>query len=107
MLDTNKNQTFMKNIISKIVTSLLFTLLITNVCHSQYSSKQVDSIMSYAMDTFNVAGVAVAIVKDGKTIHSKGYGVTSFVTKRPVNEHTNFAIASNKSLLFSFMLLSI
>ena len=82
----------MKKIIFKI---LLFSLLITNVCYSQYASQQVDSIMGDAMNKFNVAGVAVAIVKDGKIIHSKGYGVKSFVTKSPVNNHTNFAIASN------------
>ncbi|WP_242155697.1 serine hydrolase [Aestuariivivens sediminis] len=78
-----------------IFTSLLFSLLISNVCYAQYSSQQVDSIMGDAMDKFNVAGVAVAIVKDGKIIHSKGYGVKSSVTKSPVNNHTNFAIASN------------
>jgi CubicO group peptidase (beta-lactamase class C family) len=85
----------MKKIIYKLFTSLIFTLLINNVCYSQYSNKQVDSIMAYAMDKFNVAGVSVAIVKDGKIIHSKGYGVKSSATKNPVNEHTNFAIASN------------
>lgn len=85
----------MKKLIFKLLTSLLFTLLITHVCYSQYSAKQIDSIMGYAMDKFNVAGVALAIVKDGKIIHSKGYGVKSSVTKISVNEHTNFAIASN------------
>jgi CubicO group peptidase (beta-lactamase class C family) len=85
----------MRKITYKLITSLLFTFFITNVCHSQYTSKQVDSIMAYAMDKFNVAGVAIAIVKDGKIIHSKGYGVKSSVTKSPVNQHTNFAIASN------------
>ncbi|MFT7252156.1 MAG: CubicO group peptidase (beta-lactamase class C family), partial [Flavobacterium sp.] len=85
----------MKKTTYKLLTTLLFTLYITNVCHSQYTTKQVDSIMAYAMDKFNVAGVAIAIVKDGKIIHSKGYGVKSAVTKSPVNQHTNFAIASN------------
>ena len=55
----------MKKIIFKLFTSLLFTLFITNVCHSQYTPKQIDSIMGDAMDKFNVAGIALAIVKDG------------------------------------------
>jgi CubicO group peptidase (beta-lactamase class C family) len=42
-----------------------------------------------------VAGAAVAVVKDGKIIHSKGYGVTDINTKIAVNENTNFQIASN------------
>jgi CubicO group peptidase (beta-lactamase class C family) len=68
----------MKKIIFK---TLLFSLLITNVCYDHYTSKQVDSIMGYAMEKFNVAGVAVAIVKDGEVIHSKGYGIKSSDTK--------------------------
>ena len=85
----------MKKIIFKLFTSLLFTLFITNVCHSQYTPKQIDSIMGDAMDKFNVAGIALAIVKDGEIIHSKGYGIKSYATKNLVNNHTNFAIASN------------
>lgn len=85
----------MKSMMTKLCTAFLFTLLITPVAYSQYSSKQIDSIMAHAMKTFRVAGAAVAIVKDGKVIHSKGYGVTSITTKKPVNEHTNFGIASN------------
>ncbi|MEN8194735.1 MAG: serine hydrolase, partial [Bacteroidota bacterium] len=41
------------------------------------------------------AGVAVGIVKDGKIIHTKGYGVKSIETKEEVSKNTNFAIASN------------
>jgi len=44
---------------------------------------------------FNVAGSVVAVVKDGEIIHNKGYGVKSIETKEPVNQHTQFAIASN------------
>lgn len=62
---------------------------------AQYSSAQIDSIVTDALAKLNVAGAAVAVVKDGKVIHSKGYGVKSFKTKEKVNEHTHFAIASN------------
>lgn len=92
MLEAYKNQRAMKTTIFK---SLLFSLFISTICYGQYNSQQIDSIMGDAMDKFNVAGVAVAIVKDGEIIHSKGYGITSSVTKSPVNNHTNFAIASN------------
>ena len=85
----------MKKIIYKVFTTLFFTLIITHISYSQYNTKQIDSIIGYAMGKFNVAGVAVAIVKDGKKIHSKGYGFKSSVTKKPVDNHTNFAIASN------------
>lgn len=40
-------------------------------------------------------GVAVAIVKDGKFIVSKGYGVRRIGEQAPVDDHTLFGIASN------------
>lgn len=51
--------------------------------------------MENAIKKFNVAGASIAIVKDGKVIYKKGFGVKSIETKLPVNESTNFAIGSN------------
>lgn len=62
---------------------------------AQLSSAKIDSLVTNALAKFKVAGAAIAIVKDGKIIHQKGYGVTSVINKQPVNEFTNFAIASN------------
>ena len=73
---------------------LVFLLAGTNVV-GQLSSKQIDSLVQVAIKKFNVAGVAVALVKNGNIIHEKGYGVRSVATKLPVTEHTNFQIASN------------
>ena len=49
-----------------------FTLFISNNTDAQLSSKQVDSLVQKSMKQFDVAGVAIAIVKDGKIIHEKG-----------------------------------
>jgi len=62
---------------------------------AQLSSGQIDSLVQSAMSSFNVAGAAVAVVKDGKVIYEKGYGVKSIVTRQQVDENTNFQIASN------------
>jgi len=58
-------------------------------------TKQIDSLVAKTMATMPQAGIAVAVVKDGKVVHAKGYGVTSVKTNEKVNEHTLFAIASN------------
>jgi CubicO group peptidase (beta-lactamase class C family) len=83
--------------ISKKISPLLILLFFfagyeTN---AQLNSTEVDQLVEYAMEKFKVAGVAVAIVKDGKIIHEKGYGVKSIETNQKVDENTNFAIASN------------
>ncbi|MCY7408641.1 MAG: serine hydrolase [Chitinophagales bacterium] len=76
-------------------------LFISNNLFGQITSTEVDALVANAMEKFNVAGVAVAIVKDGKIIHKKGYGVKSIATKLPVDEHTNFEIASNSKAFTS------
>jgi len=47
------------------------------------------------MKTFEVPGMAVAIVKDGKILVAQGYGVRKLGKSTPVDEFTMFAIGSN------------
>jgi CubicO group peptidase (beta-lactamase class C family) len=59
------------------------------------SSIQIDSLVEKTMKTFDVPGIAVAVVKDDKVIHAKGYGVRSLNTKLKMDVNTLFGIASN------------
>ena len=70
-------------------------LLITCNSFAQISEKQVDELVENTLKSFNVPGIAVAIVKDGKVVLSKGYGVKSILTKEKVDANTLFGIASN------------
>jgi CubicO group peptidase (beta-lactamase class C family) len=85
----------MNKIKSSLILSMLFIFLINSTLYAQITSKEVDNLVEKALQEFKVAGAAVAIVKDGKVVHSKGYGVKSMTTKQPVDERTNFQIASN------------
>ena len=78
-----------------LLTSLLLILFVSTETFAQLTSQKIDSLMENALVKFKVAGASVAIVKDGKVIHQKGYGLTSITTKETVNEYTNFQIASN------------
>lgn len=62
----------------------------------QINSNHIDSIVKTAIDGLEgVAGFAVGVVKDGKVLHSKGYGLKSINTNEKVTKDTPFAIASN------------
>lgn len=74
---------------------LVFICLLSYSSFAQMASTKIDSMMQDALQKFKVAGAAIAIVKDGKIIHQKGYGVNSILSKQAVNENTNFQIASN------------
>jgi len=54
-----------------------------------------DAYVANSMKVFDVPGMAVAIVKDGKIIATKGYGVRKLGDPTPVDEFTMFAIGSN------------
>ncbi|MGO4379997.1 serine hydrolase [Pseudoduganella sp. RAF53_2] len=54
-----------------------------------------DRDVNTALKTFNVPGMAIAIVKDGKVIAAKGFGVRKLGDPAPVTDKTLFEIASN------------
>jgi CubicO group peptidase (beta-lactamase class C family) len=81
-------------------------LLILFVSLSQQSFAQTDTIPSFVKDSLDIyvnraltdwqiPGVSVCIVKNGKVIVMKGYGVKDYDTKEKVDENTLFMIGSN------------
>jgi len=54
-----------------------------------------DSYVAHSMKTFDVPGMAVAIVKDGKILVAKGYGGRKLGDPTAVDEFTTFGIGSN------------
>jgi CubicO group peptidase (beta-lactamase class C family) len=57
-----------------------------------------DGYVKRVMETFTVPGISVAIVKDGKVVLAKGYGVRRMGDPTPVDAKTRFGIASNTKL---------
>jgi len=54
-----------------------------------------DAAVARAMKTFEVPGLALAIVKDGRVALAKGYGARKLGDPAPVDGRTLFGIASN------------
>ncbi len=76
--------------------SLILFLVVAVTSYGQpLSSKKIDRLTARVMQEFNVPGIAVAVVKDDRVVHMKGYGVRSIATGDKTDEHTLFAIASN------------
>ncbi len=55
----------------------------------------IDRAVERTRAAFHVPGIAVAVVKDGKVVMAKGYGVRKLGDPAPVTPGTRFAIASN------------
>ncbi len=57
--------------------------------------QQLDATVERVRQQFDVPGVAVAVVKDGKVVLERGWGVRELGKPEPVQADTLFAIASN------------
>lgn len=80
----------------KIIYLLLsFTFFHYSISAQEISEIKVDEVVERTLETFNVPGIAVGIVHDGKVVLTKGYGISNIETGEKVNSATNFGIASN------------
>jgi CubicO group peptidase (beta-lactamase class C family) len=82
---------------------IIFFLLIT---YAQRLFSQTDSIPTFVKDSLDtyvtraltdweIPGIGVCIIKNGKVVLMKGYGVKDYDTKEKVDENTLFMIGSN------------
>src|SRR6187402_3504124 len=77
---------------------LLFTLLIAFVSSQAQTIdpkvKEFDAYVEKSRSLYQVPGLALAVVKDGKVLFKKGYGVRQLGTTNAVDTQTLFACAS-------------
>lgn len=82
----------------------LFTLLLIFFLHQSFAqtpafiTDSLDKYIERGMQQWKVPGLAIAIVKDGKVLVQKGYGVRDIDKNQKVDENTLFIIASNSKL---------
>lgn len=65
---------------------------------------QISDFIEQMRKEYDVPGVAVGIVQDGKVVMSKGFGVRELGKPAPVDGDTRFMIASNTKALTTLML---
>lgn len=73
---------------------LLFLPLLSTAQQPAFITDSLDKYILREMAAQSLPGLAIAIVKDGKVIVSKGYGVTEIGKTQTVNDSTLFQIAS-------------
>jgi CubicO group peptidase (beta-lactamase class C family) len=86
----------MKRLLSYILFSLLSTFLFAQT--PSFITDSLDSYIQRGMQQWQIPGLAIAVVKDGKIVLMKGYGVRESGKNDKVDENTLFIIASNSKL---------
>jgi CubicO group peptidase (beta-lactamase class C family) len=82
----------------KKIIPVLFLFIGYNLFAQEIPSFVKDSLDNYtqkALSDWKIPGIAVCIVKDGKVVWMKGYGVKEVGTNNQVDENTLFMIGSN------------
>lgn len=77
------------------LTTLLFIISCSLIAQPSFIKDSLDAYINREMARWQVPGLAIAIVKDGKIILSKGYGVKQAGKSAKVDEYSLFQIASN------------
>ncbi len=70
----------------------------TPVAGATFVRDSLDAYIRRGMKAWDIPGLAIAIVKDGQVVVSKGYGVREVGKPEPVDDKTLFYIASNTKL---------
>ncbi len=88
----------------KKISFILIILFQAGFLLAQPDLKKLDKYIEDARKTYNVPGLSVAIVKDGKVVVSKGYGILEKDGKENADGGTLYAIASNTKAFISSVL---
>jgi CubicO group peptidase (beta-lactamase class C family) len=90
----------------RIIAAILAGLLSLPTSARSQLPANLDHYIDTVLRTFNVPGISLAIVKDGKLLLAKGYGIKRAGHPEKIDEHTLFPIASNTKA-FTAMALAI
>ena len=74
--------------------ALLALLFSACTLQPELSPREIDDLVHDAMETFEVPGVAVGVIKDGAIVHARGYGVREIGVEGAVDNETLFRVAS-------------
>jgi len=66
----------------------------TSAATAPPSGAEIDRLVTRTMAALSVPGIAVGVVRDGKLVYAKGYGVRELGHPEPVDPDTVFAIGS-------------
>jgi D-alanyl-D-alanine carboxypeptidase len=73
---------------------MLFALFIPLLAATAAHADSVDDFVRAQMESKHIPGVAIAVVKDGKAVKVRGYGVSNLELQTPVTPDTVFRIGS-------------
>ena len=92
-----RKQLNIRPVITIALSVVFMQVFFTNCCTAQpaFITDSLDSYIKSGMKQWQIPGLAIAVVKDGNVVLSKGYGFKETGKPDRVDENTLFMIASN------------
>lgn len=85
----------MKNPLNRLLSLLLFLFILQPTLFAQDAvPEQFEEWITGGMEQWQIPGMAVTVVKDDEVLYTRGFGVKKLSSGEPVDEHTQFGIAS-------------
>ena len=69
--------------------------------------KELEGLLPSLLKEFNVAGLSIALVNEGKLAWSRGFGACDINSRKPVNADTVFEIASISKTVFAYAVMKL
>lgn len=91
------------NSLQKLISVIIF-LIPSLISFGQLEKAELDQLIRSTLEAFDVPGISVGIVKDGKVVYADGHGVRSMNNNLPMDENTLVGIASNSKGFTCFAL---
>ncbi|MCA0131151.1 serine hydrolase [Winogradskyella alexanderae] len=89
----------------KIFRILILSLFLSSIfLNAQINEAELDNLINETLQTFEVPGISVGVLKDGNVIYAKGHGVRSLSNEKIMNENTLVGVASNSKGFTCFAL---
>ena len=76
-----------------MLTILSLLLLCSGGVAADVKTKQIDDLF-VALKSKEAPGAAVLVIKDGRSVFERGYGIADLRTRQPIDAKTNFRLAS-------------
>jgi CubicO group peptidase (beta-lactamase class C family) len=77
-----------------IILFALASSIVTAQVRANQLEEKIDPVIQQVMESYDLPGLAVAIVKDNQVVYAKGFGLKSLKTKDPITTRSLFHMAS-------------
>ena len=91
---------------TKTLLTILATFLLCSSSFAQDASKsnKLNAMIEEGMKEWQIPGLTAVVVKNGKVVFKKTYGIKDIETKEPVDDNTLFSMASTTKALIAISL---